>query len=172
VQNVVDAMSAAPVVLGHSYGGCVITGLTGIRHLVYVAAFVPTERESAAALGGSSHLVDPIVRRRPDGRTELDPVGAVSALYGDCSPADAARAVALLRPQAPGHGRGIPERAAWRTVPSTYVICIKDRAVDPALQRRLATRCTTTLSWATSHSPFCSRPDLVVNLLTDVLSRP
>jgi hypothetical protein len=84
-------------------------------------------------------------------------------------PADTARAVAPLRPQAPGHGRGIPERTAWRTVASTYVICTQDRAVDTALQQRLATRCTTTLTWATSHSPFISRPDLVVDLLTDLL---
>lgn len=168
VQQVVDAMNRPPIVLGHSYGGSVITGLTGIAHLVYVAAFVPAEHDSAATLGGP-HLVDSIVRRRPDGRTELDPIGAVPVLYGDCPLDDAARAVALLRPQAPGHGRGIPERAAWRAVPSTYVICTDDHAIDPAIQQRLATRCATTLSWATSHSPFCSRPELVVDLLTDLL---
>ena len=168
VQKVVDAMSGPPIVLGHSYGGSVITGLTGIAHLVYLAAFVPTEEESCAALGGP-HLVDSIVRRRPDGRTELDPIGALPTLYGDCPPDDAARAVTLLRPQATGHGRGIPERAAWRTVPSTYVICTDDHAIDPALQQRLATRCGVILSWATSHSPFCSRPELVVDLLTKLL---
>jgi len=53
----------------------------------------------------------------------------------------------------------IPERTAWRTVASTYVICTHDRAVDPALQQRLAT----------SHSPFVSRPDLVVGLPTEPL---
>jgi pimeloyl-ACP methyl ester carboxylesterase len=170
VQQLVDTMSRPPIVLGHSYGGSVITGLTAIVHLVYVAAFVPTEHESAAALGGP-HLIDTIVHRRADGRTELDPVGAMSTLYGDCTPGDAARAVALLRPQAPGHGRGIPERAAWRTVPSTYVVCTDDHAIDPAIQQRLATRCATILSLATSHSPFCSRPELVVELLTDLVRR-
>jgi pimeloyl-ACP methyl ester carboxylesterase len=154
--------------LGHSYGGSVITGLTGIAHLVYVAAFLPSEHESAATLGGP-HLVDSIVRRRPDGHTELDPRGAAPVLYGDCPPDDAARAVALLRPQGPGHGRSIPDRAAWRTIPTTYVICTDDRAIDPAIQQRLATRFGTILSWATSHSPFCSRPELVVDLLTDLL---
>lgn len=168
VQRVVDAMGRPPIVLGHSYGGVVITGLTGIDHLVYVAAYVPAEQESAAVLGGT-HLIDAIVRRRPDGRTELDPVGAVPVLYGDCLPDDAAGAVALLRPQARGHGRGVPERVAWRSVPSTYVVCTDDRAIDPAIQQRLATRCGTTLSWATSHSPFCSRPDLVAGVLLDLL---
>ena len=166
VQQVVDAMSRPPIVLGHSYGGSVITGLTGISHLVYLAAFVPAEDESAAALGGP-HLIDAIVRRRPDGQTELDPARAVPVLYGDCPPDKAAEAVALLRPQARGHGRGIPERAAWRTVPSTYVICTDDHTIDPAIQQRLATRCGTIVSWPTSHSPFCGRPELVVDLLSN-----
>jgi hypothetical protein len=43
--------------------------------------------------------------------------------------------------------------------------------IDPAIQQRLATRCATILSWATSHSPFCSRPELVVDLLTDLVRR-
>jgi hypothetical protein len=136
VQQVVDRMSRPPIVLGHSYGGSVITGLTGIAHLLYVAAFVPTEHESAAAPGGP-HLVDSIVRHRPDGRTELDPNGAASTLYGDCSPDDAARAIALLRPQAPGHGRGIPERAAWRTVASTYVSATTPLSPSAAIVTRL-----------------------------------
>jgi pimeloyl-ACP methyl ester carboxylesterase len=170
VQMVVDAMGRPPVVLGHSYGGSVITGLTGIAHLVYLAAFVPTDSESAAQLGGGSHLVDPLVRPRPDGRTELDPVGAAAALYDGCSTEDAARAVALLRPQAPGHGRGVPQRTAWREVPSTYVICAADRAVDPALQRRLASRCGTVITWLTGHCPFWSRPRLVAGLLLTLIT--
>jgi hypothetical protein len=170
VQMVVDGMDRAPVVLGHSYGGCVITGLSGIAHLTYLAAFVPTSSESAAQLGGASHLVDPLVQHRPDGRTELDLAGATAALYGDCTTEDAAQAIALLRPQAPGHGRGRPQRTAWREVPSTYVICAADRAVDPSLQQRLATRCTTTITWPTGHSPFWSHPRMVANLLLALIA--
>lgn len=171
VQAVVDAAGRAPVVLGHSYGGAVITGLTGAGHLVYLAAYVPTDRESAASLGGSGHFVDAVVRRRADGRTELDPAAALPALYADCSAVDASRAVSLLRPQAPGHSRGVPQRVAWRTVPSTYVVCERDQTVDPAVQRRLAARCGTVLTWPTGHSPFCSRPDLLVGLLAGLLTR-
>ncbi len=40
-----------------------------------------------------------------------------------------------------------------------------DRALTPELQRNLAARCTSTVEWPTSHSPFCSRPQLVVDLL-------
>lgn len=170
VQEAVDALSGPPVVLGHSYGGCVATGLTGVLHLVFVAAYVPGLGESAATLGGSAHFIDRIVRRRPDKSTELDPEGAVTALYADCTPADAARAVRLLRPQGPGHGRGVPERVAWLEVPSTYIVCTEDRAVDPLVQQELATRCTMRFRWRTGHSPFLSRPDLVVQLLRDLVS--
>lgn len=51
VQAVVDALPVPPVVLGHSYGGSVITGVRGVAHLVYLAAFVPDASESAASLG-------------------------------------------------------------------------------------------------------------------------
>jgi pimeloyl-ACP methyl ester carboxylesterase len=169
VQRLVDGLNRPPVVLGHSYGGSVITGLTNVAHLVHVAAFVPTETESAAQLGGTSNLVDRIVRnsaRRHDALRS----GGSNALYGDCSPAAAARATALLRPQAPGHGRGFPTRAAWKTVPSTYVVCAEDRAVDHVLQYDLAQRCGATLVWPTSHSPFYSRPDLVFHVLTELVA--
>jgi pimeloyl-ACP methyl ester carboxylesterase len=165
VQSAVDAMPRPPVVLGHSYGGCVITGLTGAAHLIYLAAYVPGEGESAAVLGGSTHFIDRIVRRRPDRSTELDPDEAVGALYADCTAEDAARAVALLRPQGPGHGRGVPEGFAWQHVGSTYVICAADRAVDPDVQRRMAERCTTSLTWPSGHSPFLSMPDRVTDLV-------
>ena len=171
VQAVVDEMAAPPVVLGHSYGGSVITGLTGVAHLVYVAAFVPDHGESAASLGGPDAPVGAVVRRRPDGWSEVDPDRAAQALYADCPDDLAAWALALLRPQAPGCARGVPERTAWRTTASTYAVCTQDRAVEPDLQRRLARRCTTSREWPTSHSPFISRPDLVLDVLDEVRHR-
>lgn len=168
VQAAVDQVADPPVVLGHSYGGSVITGLSGAAHLVYVAAFVPDHGESAASLGGADAPVGAAVRRRPDGWSEIDPDRAVEALYADCSPDLAAWARSLLRTQAPGCARGAPERTAWRTTASTYAVCAADRAVEPSLQRRLARRCTTSREWPTSHSPFISRPDLVLDLLDEV----
>jgi hypothetical protein len=52
VQAVVDLLPEPPIMLGHSYGGSVITGVRGAGHLVYLAAFVPDVGESAAGLGG------------------------------------------------------------------------------------------------------------------------
>ncbi|MFD3973449.1 alpha/beta hydrolase [Streptomyces cyaneofuscatus] len=170
VQAAVDALEGPPLLLGHSYGGSVITGVRGARHLVYLAAFVPDVGESAAALGGASpQLRDAVVPGEgADGATRLDPGRAADLLYGDCPGPLAARAVGLLRPQAPGCGRGVPEHHGWKLVPSTYVVCAGDRALDPALQRTLAARCTGVREWATGHSPFVSRPALVVDLVAEL----
>ncbi|MFI0960576.1 alpha/beta fold hydrolase [Streptomyces sp. NPDC021080] len=170
VQSVVDALDEGPIVLGHSYGGSVITGVRGAGHLVYLAAFVPDVGESAAGMGGASPQLRDAITPEPDGSTSLHPERAVDALYGDCSGPLAARAVGLLRAQAPGCGRGVPEHHSWKDTPSTYVVCAHDRAVDPGLQRTMASRCTDVREWRTGHSPFVGQPDLVVGLLRELLA--
>jgi pimeloyl-ACP methyl ester carboxylesterase len=169
VQAAVDVLEEPPVVLGHSYGGSVITGIRRAAHLVYLAAFVPDAHESAAGLGGASHGLQAAVMPEPDGSTRLCPDGALDALYADC-PADiAAWAVSLLRPQAPGCGRGIPEHQSWKVTPSTYVVCAEDRAIDPGLQRMMAARCDSIREWQSGHSPFIGRPLHVIHLLQELL---
>ncbi|MFF2787048.1 alpha/beta fold hydrolase [Streptomyces sp. NPDC058049] len=170
VQAAVDALPEPAVVLGHSYGGSVITGVRGAGHLVYLAAFVPDTGESAAGLGGASAQLQAAIRAEPDGSTGLRPDLAAAILYGDCPEPLAARAVGLLRAQAPGCGRGVPERHSWKEIPSTYVVCAQDRAVDPVLQRRMASRCADVREWRTGHSPFAGQPRLVVELLQELLA--
>ncbi|MFD6228858.1 alpha/beta fold hydrolase [Streptomyces sp. NPDC060232] len=168
VQAAVDALAEPPLVLGHSYGGSVITGVRGAGHLVYLAAFVPDAGESAAGLGGASRQLRNAIESEPDGSTRMHPGRAVDVLYGDCPEPLAARAVGLLRAQAPGCGRGVPERQSWKHVPSTYVICAQDRAIDPVLQRRMASRCPDVREWQTGHSPFVGRPGLIAALLQEL----
>ncbi|MEU1222940.1 alpha/beta fold hydrolase [Streptomyces microflavus] len=173
VQAAVDALQEPPLLLGHSYGGSVITGVRGARHLVYVAAFVPDVGESAATLGGASPRLRAAIEPAtggPEGTTLLHPGRAAEVLYGVCPEPLAARAVGLLRAQAPGCGRGVPEHHSWKRTPSTYVVCAGDRAIDPALQRTMAARCTGVREWRTGHSPFVSRPALVVELVRELLA--
>ncbi|MEU9087299.1 alpha/beta hydrolase [Streptomyces sp. NPDC048357] len=170
VQAAIDVLPEPPIVLGHSYGGSVITGVHGAGHLVYLAAFVPDAGESAAGLGGASPQLQDAIVPEPDGSTSLHPERAVDALYGDCPEPLAARAVGLLRVQAPGCGRGVPERHSWKLTPSTYVVCALDRAVDPRLQRRMASRCTDVREWQSGHSPFVGQPGLIVELVLELLA--
>ncbi|MFI8899905.1 alpha/beta hydrolase [Streptomyces virginiae] len=169
VQAVIDALPEPPVVLGHSYGGSVITGVRRAAHLVYLAAFVLDAGESAASLGGASQRLKDAIVTEPDGSTTLHPGLAIDTLYDDCPEPLTAQAVDLLRTQAPGCGRGVPQRHSWKTTPSTYVICAQDRAIDPGLQRTMAARCTDVREWQTGHSPFVGQPDLIVELLLEDL---
>lgn len=168
VQEIIDRLPAPPLVLGHSYGGAVITGLRGVRSLVYLAAFVPTTEESCASLGGA--LVNDAMRRHPGGGTAVDPSLAGAALYADADPRTAAWAISLLVPQASGHGRGVPARAAWRDVRSRYIVCAEDRAVDPDVQRMLARRCTHATEIDADHSPYISRPGEIAEIVVTELS--
>ena len=168
VQEIVDGCVVTPIVLGHSYGGSVITGLKRVRHLVYVAAFVPAAGESGAMLGGSSALVNDAVRHNDDGSTSIHPERAREVLYDDCSEADSAWATSLLVPQQPGHGRGVPSRIAWTTTESTYIKCELDKALNPVLQERMAGRCTNNVSLNSSHSPFISQPKRLAKLILGI----
>ncbi|MFJ7416639.1 alpha/beta hydrolase [Streptomyces sp. NPDC098077] len=171
VQAAVDSLAGPPLLLGHSYGGSVITGVRGAGHLVYLAAFVPDTGESAATLGGTSPRLQEAIDREPDGSTTLRPEPAAEVLYNDCSASLAAWAVDLLRPQAPGCGRGVPLHHSWKDTPSTYVVCDQDRVIDPALQRKMAARCTEVREWRTGHSPFVGHPGLLTELLEELIRR-
>ncbi|WP_078662803.1 alpha/beta hydrolase [Streptomyces bicolor] len=168
VQAVIDSLPEPPIVLGHSYGGSVITGLRGAGHLVYLAAFVPDVGESAAGLGGASPQLQDAINPEPDGSTSLHADRAADTLYGDCPEPLAAWAAGLLRAQA--SGCGIPELQSWKHTPSTYVVCAQDRAIDPVLERKMALRCTDVREWQTGHSPFVGQPDLIVELLQELLA--
>lgn len=170
VQSVVDSCASPPLVLGHSYGGSVITGLERISHLLYVAAFVPGAGESAASLGGAAAPINSIVEHHDDGTSSLQPELAGDLLYADCSQEDRTRATALLVPQRAGNGRGVPARAAWLTTPSTYIVCRQDKAFDPALQSRMARRCPTSHTLDSGHSPFLSQPDVVADAVVSIRS--
>lgn len=165
VQTVVNQCHTTPVVVGHSYGGAVITGLTGISALVYIAAFIPDTTESCASLGGPDAPINRYVQPQADGRTYIPATYATTAFYADCPQETARWATALLLPQEPGHGRGIPTRAAWKSTPSIDIVCSDDHAMEPDLQRRLARRCDQTIELASSHSPYLSRPTEVTGII-------
>ncbi len=168
VQDEVDACAKMPIVVGHSYGGSVITGLERVRHLVYVAAFVPAAGESGALLGGAGALVNDAVRQNDDETTSIKPERAAGVLYGGCTEAESIWATELLVPQRAGHGRGMPSRIGWESIESTYILCEKDKALDPRVQARMALRCTSTLRVPYSHSPFISHAAQLAMMVLEI----
>lgn len=164
------------VLLGHSYGGAVITeagGHPAVRHLVYLSGLALDEGETcqAAAVDEAADLshagrpnLGASLASHDDGTTTLLPTAA-ACLYQDCSPADVAWAMSQLGPQPMLNLSQTPRAIAWREKPSTYVVCAQDQTVHPDLQRILARRCTSRVEWPTGHSPFLSQPERVVDLL-------
>ncbi len=174
--SVLDGIPGAKVLCGHSYGGAVITqaavGRTDISRLVYLAAFCPDTGETVLGLAQSTEdrgrLGEAMRPGAQAGTFELDPDAAVAALYADCDPPDVAWAVERLCPQPVATFTQAVTGAPWRSIPSTFVVCTRDEAIAPSLQRRMAERCTTTVELASAHSPFLSVPDAVVDVLAGV----
>jgi pimeloyl-ACP methyl ester carboxylesterase len=163
------------VVVGHSYGGAVISaaasGLTNVGHLVYLCAFMLAADDDIAALLGRYPSPLGKYMRQTNGRTTVDPSGVKEVFYADCEPRDIDDALARLRsvPSLNLRPKGAPP-PAWRDIPSTYVVCTQDRAIVPELQRLMATRASHIIEWPTSHSPFLSEPDRVIALLVELAS--
>lgn len=174
VRAALDAVATPVVLVGHSYGGAAITDAgthAAVRHLVYVSAFCIDAHESVMvndAGGGAGDELAAGMRFADDGTVTVDPEIAASAFFDDCDEAAARAAVARLGPELVAGFGQTPRTVAWRERPSTYTVCTGDRALTTELQRGLAARCTDSVDWPTSHSPFLSRPDLVADLLVDL----
>jgi pimeloyl-ACP methyl ester carboxylesterase len=175
VRSVIDSLDGPVVLVGHSYGGAVITDAgvhPAVEHLVFLAAFALDEGDTLASLFEQAEGSDllPAVQVRDDGTsTTLDLDLAAKAFYADCDPVDVERAVGLLRPQPMGSITQSPRAVAWRARPTTYVVCGADRALPPRLQRDMAARIPGAAIVElpdTSHSPFFSQPGELVDLLT------
>lgn len=177
VRAALDAIAGPVVLVGHSYGGAAITDAgthAAVRHLVYLTAFALDAHESIITndlVGGEEPELAAAIEFHADGTLTVDPERAGDIFYADCHAALVPGFVAQLVPEGAAGFSQPPRAVAWRERPSTYVVCTDDRAVAPALQRSLAARCTTTVEWPTSHSPFVSRPELVADLLSELARR-
>ena len=166
VRDAIAAAGGETVVVGHSYGGVVITegaaGAEGVRHLVYLTAFMLDEGESLATITGSTppdwQIAD------ADGGT-LSVAGAQEVFYNTCPPEVADAAAARLRPHTIAAFVQPVTSVAWRDVPATYVICDRDNAIPVPAQEAMAARAGTTHRLDSDHSPFLSDPAAVADLL-------
>jgi pimeloyl-ACP methyl ester carboxylesterase len=175
VGELLDSIDEPVVLIGHSYGGMVIsraaTGRDDVAHLVYLCAvMVGEDVDLATAMTTSDELMSALVAG-DDGAMSVDPAVAPAVFYHDCDPDLTETAVSHLR----GMGFGVvqdadeaPPPAAWKQIQSTYVVCTDDQTIAPESQRKMATNATNTVVWDTSHSPMLSRPDLVADLLTEL----
>jgi pimeloyl-ACP methyl ester carboxylesterase len=176
VMRVLDAVRGPVTLVGHSYGGAVITDAgvhDRVERLVYLTAFALDIGESVMVNdlkgGEETQLGDAIVF---DGDLAIVRAERATELFfHDCDPPVAADAVARLEPMSVPALAGIPRSIAWRRKPSSYIMCTDDRILPVELQQSNAARTDETFEMPTSHSPFLSRPDALAELLIELSAR-
>lgn len=162
------ARQEGPVLLvGHSYGGAVITeagDAANVAGLVYVAAFAPDQGESVQSLisGGAA----PPVTVSADGFLFFNADVFPQAFAQDLSPERGAFLAAAQIPTAGAAFAAPITHATWRTKPSFFVISSEDRIIPPAAQRQMAGRAHATITEvAASHAIYVSQPQAVADAI-------
>lgn len=172
-QQVLDGLDGPAVLVGHSYGGAVITEAgnhPSVAALVYVAAFAPDKDESVNALIADPPPGAPVPPILPpnNGLLFLDREKFAAAFAADL-PADLAAFMADAQvPWGVEALAGAISEPAWRAKPSWYLVAADDRMIPPPAQRIMAERAGATVTETPgSHAVYVSNPDVVA----DVISR-
>ncbi|MEU5683631.1 alpha/beta hydrolase [Streptomyces venezuelae] len=171
VRQVLDAQDGPVVLVGHSYGGAVISEAgthPKVASLVYVAAFAPDKGESVSTLIADpppGAPVPPILPPR-DGFLFLDRDKFADAFAGDLPAAQAAFMADSQVPWGVDALSGAVVEPAWRVKPSWYLIATDDRMIPLAAQRAMSERTgSQVVEVAASHSVYLSQPDEVAALI-------
>lgn len=175
VEEVVSAQSRPPLLVAHSFGGVTAGMVEGVSRVLFLAAWVLDAGESPMQLieqdaerSGIAPVVIPMTADA-DGDLCLDPDGARAAFYADCSEEVTARALELLRPEPPTIFAATPSLASWHDVQSHYLAAGDERSMSKSLVDAFAARCSSSETWATSHSAYLSQPDRVVELIRSMV---
>ena len=170
-KRAIDAQSGPVILVGHSYGGAVITEAGNhpkVAALVYIAAFAPDKGESVNTL-----IADP-----PPG-APVPPILPAAGRLSVPRPGEVPRVVRGRRERRAGAFMadsqvpwgvdalgGTISEPAWRTKPSWYLVTTEDRMIPPPAQRAMSARAgSTVIEVAGSHSIYVSQPAVVAELI-------
>lgn len=171
-KRVIDAQKGPVVAVGHSYGGAVITaaaaGNGNVKSLVYVAAFAPEADEVLSAPG--EKFAPPALSAAlvPDtaGFLYIDRARFHDAFCRDLPAAEARVMAATQKPVSGSVFTSPVPGAAWKAIPSWYIVASEDQAINPELERFYAKRMgATTTEIKSSHVPFLSHPKEVAKVI-------
>jgi pimeloyl-ACP methyl ester carboxylesterase len=171
-KRMIAAQTGDVILVGHSYGGVVISGAGAgepkVKALVYVAAFAPDAGEKIGELIGSFPPTPLGTALVPDsaGYLYIDRAKFHEVFAQDVSKGEAAVMAATQKPVA-GSSFGEPlAAAAWNTVPSWYVVSKQDHAINPDLERFFAKRMKAiTSELDASHVSFISQPAEIAKVI-------
>ncbi|TDV16487.1 alpha/beta hydrolase [Paraburkholderia caballeronis] len=168
-RRVIDAQDGPSILVGHSYGGAVVTEAGNdakVAGLVYVAAFQPDTGESPLDLTKKMPPATKAIKATADGYLYFDPAQFRADFAADVPAAEAQfMAASQVMPAAQSFGVPITQ-AAWRTKPSWAVVATADRAINPDLERFMTKRAgSTTVEIPSSHAAYISHPVEVAKLI-------
>jgi pimeloyl-ACP methyl ester carboxylesterase len=175
-KRIIDAQDGPVVLVGHSYGGVVITESgthERVAALVYVAAFAPDMGESVNSLIADpppGSQAPPILPPQ-DGFLLLDHDRFAGAFAGDLPTKEASFMADSQVPWGVGAVGGTISDPAWRTKPSWYLVTSQDGMIPPPAQRMMAQRSGASVrEVSASHAVYVSHPALVAELIREAAS--
>jgi pimeloyl-ACP methyl ester carboxylesterase len=168
VRQVLTANNELTVVVAHSYGGIVTaeaaTAVDTVRHLLLISSYLPEIGESLSSFGDGEPAA--FLDIDPEGGTFTVRADALSESFlHDCTPEIQRQAMDKTANQSLQVIGQSVQSAAWRTVPSTYLVCAQDRGTPAQLQRRYAERAGLVVELESGHHPFLSQPAAVRDLI-------
>jgi len=176
VERALAHVEGPTTLVGHSYGGVVITEAGNdpkVVGLVYVAAFAPDAGESAGSLGASGAPPPLGAELRPDqqGFLRITETGAKESFAQDLSASEKDVVFATQSPTAGVALGASVSKPAWKSKPSWYLVATSDRAIQPDLERTMAKKIkATTIEVKSSHLPMLSRPEETARLILDAVA--
>lgn len=173
---IIDAQDGPVVLVGHSYGGAVITEAgthPNVAALVYIAAFAPDQGESVNTLLADfpADAPQPPILPPVDGFLFLGRDKFHGSFAGDVPAEEAAFMADSQVPWGVDALGGTITEPAWRAKPSWYLLTTEDRMIPPAAQRSMSGRAGATVTeLAASHSVYVSQPAAVADLIKQAAS--
>jgi pimeloyl-ACP methyl ester carboxylesterase len=170
-RQVIAAQSGPVILVGHSYGGVVITEAGNdpkVAGLVYIAAFAPDAGESVSSLIANPAPGAPVPPILPpiDGFLFLDRAKFAASFAADVDPDLAAFMADSQVPWGLEALQGAVSKPAWKSKPSWYLVSTDDHMIPPPAQRAMSQRAkATVVEAAGSHSIYVSQPEAVARLI-------
>jgi pimeloyl-ACP methyl ester carboxylesterase len=170
-RRVIADQKGRVILVGHSYGGAVITEAgthPNVSGLVYITAFAPDQGESVASLIKDPPVGAPVPPILPptDGFLALDKAKFAASFAADVRPEKAEFMANSQVPWGVAALTGAISEPAWKGKPSWYLVATDDRMIPPPAQRMMAKRANATIAEARgSHAIYVSQPKAVAELI-------
>jgi len=183
IKEVLDGISGPVVLVGHSYGGAVVTAAgehPAVEEVVFVAGFCLEEGETVANAGAPADIegIDHTGRPKLGSALHIDPLtdlGTVANLdaareifYSDFDDEQFADIITNLCPHPMGSMSQHPGAHAFYEKKSTYLVCSDDMAVHPHIQRVMARRTSRAAAWDSGHFPMITHADKMNRFLAKI----